>query len=331
MRVFEADVAANAFLLGEHSVVYGYPALVTSVDMRTKCSLHGREDDRVTVNSAGYGTINQRIREITSRDYSIEDLKKDEMNLTRLLIKTVEEEFGLPSGFDMEVDTQIPKTCKGLSRSGSILCSAFNVLTSFCGVPVKKEDYFKYLLPLQEVMHGGKASGAELHSHVYGGVHKVKKDGTREKIANPGFDIVIGDTGVESKTSETVEYVRRGWERDEKSFERVFQKIGNIVEKGVIALKSSDAKKLGKLMNEDHEILARGLGVSHPKLNELVDVSREAGAFGAKLTGSGRGGAMIALVDELHKEIVANAIRRVGGKPYITKMGTQELFEKVTE
>jgi mevalonate kinase len=81
-------------------------------------------------------------------------------------------------------------------------------------------------------------------------------------------------------------------------------------------------------VNQNHEILARGLGVSHPKINKLVDECRKSGAYGAKLTGGGRGGAMFALVDEKNQNKVAKAIVDAGGKSYITKIGVEGLREE---
>jgi len=98
-----------------------------------------------------------------------------------------------------------------------------------------------------------------------------------------------------------------------------------LVLEGEKAIRKNNIADLGDLMNTNHGLLARDLGVSHPKLNKLVDVAIEAGAYGAKLSGGGKGGVMIALTDFENKENVSNAIRKAGGTPHTTKIGVEGL------
>ncbi len=327
--MIKTSATGNLFLGGEHRIVYGGSAIITSVDMRTYCSLEERKDDRIVVFSKGYEKIDEKIEDIASRQFNIDDFKKDEMNLTRSLMKRYMDSFGrFRSGFEMQVETEIPKTCKGLSRSTSFLCSVYKALSLFSDFPVPEEKYFFRILPLQREAHGGTASGVEIISSVFGGFHKVRSDGSRESLGKPEFNVVIGDTGVESKTYETVPYVRSGWEKSRESYERTFKRIDDIIEEEISAIRNKDIVKLGGFIDENHEILARDLGVSHPKLNELVDACRKARAYGAKLTGGGKGGAMFALVDEKNQNKVAKAIVDAGGKSYITKIGVEGLREE---
>ena len=76
-------------------------------------------------------------------------------------------------------------------------------------------------------------------------------------------------------------------------------------------------------MNENHRILSEELGVSHPMLEKLIEAARSSGAFGAKLSGGGMGGIMLALVDSETKQRVADAIKEAGGTPYITTVGVE--------
>lgn len=327
--MIKTSAPGNLFLGGEHRIVYGGSAIITSVDMRTYCSLEKRRDDRVVVYSGGYGKINETMESIVSRKFDIDDFKKGEMNLTISLIQKYMENFGsFDSGFEMFVETNIPRTCKGLSRSSSFSCAAFKTLSLFSNIPVPNESYFSNILPIQEEAHDGSASGVEIISSVFGGFHKVTRNGRRDDLGKPEFRVVIGDTEVEAKTSETVPYVRSGWEKSRESYERTFKRIDDIIEEETMAIRNKDIVKLGRLIDENHEVLSRDLGVSHPKLNELVDACRKAGAYGAKLTGGGKGGAMFALVDEKNQNKVAKAIVDAGGKSYITKIGVEGLREE---
>jgi mevalonate kinase len=198
--MFTASAPGNLFIGGEHSIVYpGHSAIITSVGMRTQCSLEGRRDDKIVVYSEGYGKINESIEDIALRQFNIDDFRH-EMNLTRSLIQRYINSFGkFPSGFDMYVETDLPKTCKGLSRSTSFLCSAYKALSLLSNIPIAEDTYHVRILPLQREAHGGAASGVEITSSVFGGFHKVKNDGTRENLGKPEFNVVIGDTRVPAR------------------------------------------------------------------------------------------------------------------------------------
>jgi mevalonate kinase len=163
-----------------------------------------------------------------------------------------------------------------------------------------------------------------------GGYNVVRIDKSGEKptlekknLGKHEYIIVIGDTKVERQTKETVPYVASGWEKDKKSYDTVFDNIAEIVKEGEKYLLAGDAKKVGELMDKNQELLARDLGVSHPKLNKLIKTAKAAGAFGAKLSGAGKGGIMIALVSKETKDAVAKAIEDAGGKAYLTRVGVE--------
>jgi len=107
--------------------------------------------------------------------------------------------------------------------------------------------------------------------------------------------------------------VRRLWMQDQPRWERVFDKIGEISSAARRAIEAGNLKTLGKLMNENHTLL-QTLTVSSPKLDRLVETARTAGARGAKLSGGGRGGNMIALVHADSAEAVSLSLREAGAK-----------------
>jgi mevalonate kinase len=135
------------------------------------------------------------------------------------------------------------------------------------------------------------------------------------KPSNAGkpFTIVIGDTGIPAPTKESVGDVRRLWLRDSNYYEDIFDEIAQI---SLIARRSIESGKpelLGELMDHNHAFLQR-LTVSSPELDKLVTAARDAGALGAKLSGGGRGGNMIALVEQAQAESVAEALMSAGAK-----------------
>ena len=110
--------------------------------------------------------------------------------------------------------------------------------------------------------------------------------------------LVIADTGVAVPTRIPVGDVRKGWEADPARYDSIFDQIGDTVTAARAALLAADWPELGSRMNANH-VLLQQLGVSSPELDVLCAAARKAGALGAKLSGGGRGGNMIALAPDL--------------------------------
>jgi mevalonate kinase len=134
-------------------------------------------------------------------------------------------------------------------------------------------------------------------------------------VAKP-MSLVIADTGLESPTKEVVDAVREAWLRSRDRYEDLFDQVGAIatevrrcIEEGCLAL-------VGRKMNENHCLLQE-MGVSHPRLDALVRAATDHGALGAKLSGAGRGGNMIALVSQETREEVQRALWSAGAQNVI--------------
>jgi mevalonate kinase len=125
------------------------------------------------------------------------------------------------------------------------------------------------------------------------------------------FQLVIGDTGISSPTGNVVADVRKAWEREPAKYEEIFRAIGGISEKAFEAIKDGKVETLGELMGENHRYL-QVLGVSSMQLDTMVEAAMAAGAMGAKLSGGGRGGSMIAVVSEESSRAVAKALMDAG-------------------
>ncbi len=128
--------------------------------------------------------------------------------------------------------------------------------------------------------------------------------------------IVIGLTWVESLTAKMVSRVRKAWERNKKLYNHIFKEIDSLVNDAVKAIENYDLEQLGELMNINQGLL-NALQVSGREIEELLDIARSNGALGAKLTGGGGGGAIIALCPD-NAEKVATAIKNAGYQAFIT-------------
>lgn len=315
----------NLFLLGEHSVVYNRKALLTSIGKYTKAEANERNDEKIHVKSKGYGEIDTTLKELEKIEYEDHEDYENEMDPIKDLLRKYKQEKGLKTGLNIEISSDIPKESGGMSSSTAVLSSVLKILNKVNEENMMGKEYFKFLLPIQVKIHGGAASGSEIMSSTLGGYNTVRKtdEGVKyENISPEKLHIVIGDTGIEAKTSETVSYVKRGWENHEEPYEEAFDEIEKLVEEGERAIERRNKEKLGKSMNKNQEKL-RILGVSHPKLESLISASLNAGALGAKLSGGGKGGIMIALTEEKNQEDVAKAIERKRGRTITTEIGVR--------
>jgi mevalonate kinase len=123
--------------------------------------------------------------------------------------------------------------------------------------------------------------------------------------------LLIANTGIPSSTRETVAHVRRGWEAAPDEYEARFDRMGAIADAARACLERGDIRALGPLLDENHRLL-QALGVSLPILDRLVTAAHDAGAWGAKLTGGGGGGNMIALVSPEDLDAVQDALQTTG-------------------
>lgn len=328
--MIEVSAPGNVFLFGEHSVVYERPALLASIDRRTYVSGEKRDNGKVVVHSEGYGDIASDLEDIKNRMYRSSGDYKDEMDPIRDLVGYFHQNINpMDTGFEAEIRSDIPKESGGQSSSTAVLAATLKFLSDLYNAVVKKEEYFPRLYPFQVKIHGGAASGSELTSSTFGGYNRVLKTPDSdapvrfENLGNLELDLVIGDTGIEAKTGKTVSRVREYWNKNTEEYEGYFDEIADLVENAEEALAKEDLKYLGELMDENQEVLSDKLEVSHPKLEELVEAARDAGAYGAKLSGGGGGGIMVALCDEESKKDVKKAIEDAGGVASTTEIGVE--------
>lgn len=170
------------------------------------------------------------------------------------------------------------------------------------------------------VAHGGVASGLDTQTSLYGGA--IRYTAEREGEPTPlgaGLALVIGNTGVFAATSEVNGRVRR-WLADRPARMHYFGEIGLLARQAEAALAAGDWPELGRLMNLCQLVLAR-IGVSCAALERLNEAALGAGALGAKLSGSGGGGVMVALVTPETAGPVARAIEAAGGAAIVAPVG----------
>jgi mevalonate kinase len=199
----------------------------------------------------------------------------------------------------------------GLGSGAAVSIALIRALSGHLGQPLPNADVNEITYEIEK-LHHGTPSGIDNTVITYAKpVYFIKGSPLETFKAGKPFTIVIGDTGIPASTKQAVSDVRRLWMRDQYNVEGIFNEIAQISLIGRRSIESGKPELLGELMDQNHAYL-QTLTVSCPELDTLVEAARSAGALGAKLSGSGRGGNMIALVDQPKAESVAEALISAG-------------------
>jgi len=221
---------------------------------------------------------------------------------------------------------------------GDLYCASGVGASAACAVAIARAINDEYKMDFNddqinkvafegETAGSGTPSGIDNTAATYGGFLLFKKNltGGENKIevlkTKQPMEIVLGNSGKTALTKEVVGDVKKLKEADPEKMQEIFDAYEKLEREAVDAIKNYDLKKIGELMNQNHKLLQE-ITVSCQELDELVKVAKEAGAIGAKLTGTGRGGMMIALTPgkEL-QDTVAKAIIAKGYAATKTQIG----------
>ncbi len=285
----KTSAPGKIILLGEHASVYGNPVLVAAVNLRTYVTVRKRDDERFILNNEA-----TRIENLEFTYSDIPELKKNWGTL--LTAECIEKTFaklGENSGLDIRVTSEAPIS-SGLGSSASAASAMVLAISREFNHELSNEDIANLAWDIENIVHG-KSSGVDPFSVTLGGVLRYQR-GKFNKLEVRNYpEITIGNTGVVSNTGEIVMDVMKMREEFPKFFDSYLEAMVHLVNYGQKFLEKGNLRGLGSMMNINHGLLY-SIGVSSPELDRLVWAARE-NSVGAKLSGAGRGGIMIALGD----------------------------------
>lgn len=326
MRVL-ASAPAKIILFGEHSVVYGKPAIAAAIDLRTYVKAEFNENGRIRIEAKDIRTPGLTVSFSEDQIYFETDYGKaaEVLSYVREAINLVMEEAEKQKGVTVSITSQIPVGA-GLGSSAAVAVATIGAVSRLFGLELTPEEVAK-LGHKVELLVQGASSGIDPTVSAVGGFLYYQK-GSFESLPVVELPIVVGYTGSSGSTKELVAKVRKNYEEMPEIIDPILNSMGRLVEKAREVIlaeydKEIKFKRLGTLMNINHGLLD-ALGVSTKSLSDLVYASREAGALGAKITGAGGGGCMYALAPEKQSE-VATAIKIAGGMPIVTKISREGL------
>ena len=294
----KASAPGKVILLGEHAAVYGRPALAAPVQaVRAHAEVIPLDDPGVKLEAPEVGV----------------DALLDELPIDHPLAKAVRlslAEADAPGGIQVHVTSNIPPT-SGLGSSAAVSVAIIRAVTAHFDHELGADRVARMAFEVEKLQHGDPSGIDNTVTAFEIPVVFIKGEEPRPLGVTGRFQFVIGDTGEPSPTKELVTMLRGRWSGDTEFMDAIFDSIGELTDQAAASIGQGKLDHLGPLMNHCQTLLET-LGVSGPGLERLIRAARDAGAAGAKLSGAGGGGIMIALVDDSTLEAVDSSLRAAG-------------------
>ena len=309
-----SSAPGKIILFGEHAVVYGRPALavpVMQVHVDVDVSVSSRAGIWIDASDIN---LHAELNTLPS-DNPLAAILHNFLFIARSHPSTYGRGAGGEGKFpnlEIKIASSIP-VASGLGSGAAVTVALTRALSSHLDFPMTDEEVNAFAYEIEK-LHHGTPSGIDNTVVTYAKpVYFIKGQSPETfKVGTP-FTILIADTGISAPTKESVGDVRRMWLNDKSRWESTFDKIAEVSFTARRAIEQGHWEMLGELMNENHQLL-QGLTVSSPELDTLVSIACNAGALGAKMSGGGRGGNMIALVQPELAESVSNSLKKAGAR-----------------
>jgi len=284
-------------------VVYHRPAIAVPVaDVRARAILQtGR---------SGHGF--RIVAPDLNRDYRLDEAEPDDPLATIVYLACQHLGQAIPSESTLTVTSTIPLG-RGLGSGAAISTVIVKALGRYFGRRLPPAELSALVYEVEKHYHGTPSGIDNTVVAFEQPVYFIKgRPLQRMKVGRP-FTLVVGDTGLVAPTHRVVGDLRQRWQAAPELFEGYFDEIGAIAGQARVAIEHElvETQVIGKLMDQNQELLET-IGVSSPELERLIVAARQAGALGAKLSGAGWGGNMIALVQPDRAPAVAKALTEAG-------------------
>jgi mevalonate kinase len=301
----------KVILFNEHFVVHGVPAIASAIGAKTTAIVERSSGSGVELKDERPETPGYKAEKQEQQKESLDIMVKF-MN-----IDTQHYHYMITLGGDLIAASGVGASAASCAAIARAFSQELNL--NFSDERVNEVAYEG------EKGYHGTPSGIDNTAATYGGLIWYRREGAaqlmeRIRLRKP-VEIVMGNTGKVADTKIVVAGVRERKEREPEKYGRLFQDADQLVRNARKELEEFNLEKVGAYMNKNHTQLQE-IGVSSPELDALVKVARDAGALGAKLTGAGRGGYMVALTPGRDLQArVANELDRHGSQALRTMIG----------
>lgn len=277
--MFRGTAPAKIILFGEHAVVYGEPAIAAPV---------------TSLYAEAIATPTDEAFHLIALDLDGKQISLQAEHSLALVSRLTFDTLGiLPPNASVQVRSTIP-LASGLGSGAAISAAIVRAICALTGCELTTAQTNEIVFEVEKIYHGtpsGIDNTVIVHNQV---IYFVRGTPIEPVAVRVPLHLLIADTGHRALTKFAVGDVRTLVEAEPTRYRRVIEQIGDLTKSARAAIANGNLSMLGKLMDENHALLHE-LTVSSPELDALVAAARHAGALGAKLSGGGRGGNMIAL------------------------------------
>ncbi|WP_160671034.1 mevalonate kinase [Clostridium sp. C8-1-8] len=291
------EAHSKLILVGEHAVVYGKPAIAIPFPLKVK-AVTSSYSGKIMLESAIYSG-------------AIENIPMKMQGLSACIKETLKKLNKSWYGLKILIDSEVPSG-RGLGSSAAVAIAIVRSLFSFFEEELSDEELFR-LVQISERYAHGKPSGIDTASEICECPiwFEKGKDIFPIKSGKELF-IVVADTGRVGDTHTAVGNVKKKYDLEPLKVQKSLNEIGKVVDSARSSIIDGEINSLGRLLYSNHKELIN-LGVSDDQLDLLVEAAMKAGALGAKLTGGGLGGCMIALASSLEKaRLISSELIKAG-------------------
>lgn len=307
-----ASAPGKVILFGEHAVVSGVPALGSAIDLRVNVSV---------VDLPGQTEV--EVGNLELEGFSV-DLVTGQVR-SAAAVSAVRYVSAVLRKFDakdvlVRIESEIPPAA-GLGSSAAIVVATLASLNRHLDLGLSRDEIAVQAHGIEKAVQQGLGSPMDTALATYGGYLQVS-DGAMP-VDLPMLEMVVGYTEKSHDTRSEVEKVQRLRRRYPDIVEPIFGAIGAITVRAVPMIREGSFEELGELMNVNQGLL-ESIGVCTRELSELVYAARGAGgALGAKLTGAGGGGCMIALPSPGNQTALVTALEQARGRAFLVRTGCE--------
>ncbi|MFV0560213.1 MAG: mevalonate kinase [Enterococcus sp.] len=290
------ESSGKIILMGDHAVVYGEPAIAFPFHA-TKVVARFTDDTQDFLDSSYYRGL------LKDAPHALKNIK--------VLLEQLKAHHQLTHALHLHLTSTIPAE-RGMGSSAAVAVAITRAFYNYLSLPLDHDTLLNYVQISEKIAHGNPSGLDAAAASSLKPIYFTKGHPFDYFALNIDAFLIVADTGMKGQTREAVKDVAHLFEKNREDISQHIQKLGKLTKQAKDAIINNQPMLLGKCMSKAHEELQH-LTVSNSFLDTLIQTATSAGALGAKLTGGGRGGCMIALTTtNAEAQIVSQALADAG-------------------
>lgn len=328
----KASAPAKVILFGEHFVVYGSPAILAAINKRisvvARTIIH--DENKIVIRSdigvAGEYRNNGEFNALEGGSKAKAVLDPLYGAIRQVLLMRNKKKKKKNIGIEIGISSRVPPGI-GLGSSAASCVATVAAVDSLFQKNPSRQKVCELAIESERLIHK-RTSGADCYVSTFGGLMQYygKSKSFKNIETKRSLSLVVASTGIKHSTSDLVAGVKRFKDTNRILFESLSRQASDICLQACTAIESGKCDKIGELMNEN-QIILQQIGISHHKVRDIIDICSKAGAMGAKITGAGGGGAVIALAASKQESTkIASHVKAAGYQSFEVEIDYKGLY-----